>query len=204
MPLIQLIRHGESIANAGGVSQTPACIPLSERGEAQAAALVAQFPQPPELIVVSSYIRTGQTAAPLCTRYPQVPVETWPVHEFTYLNEKQYANTTESQRAPGARAYWQRQDPAHCEGAGAETFAAFIARVDGLIARLAQRREQHICIFTHSFFISAVQWRCLNPESSVNADFIGGYQDFRQAHPVANTEVVTFSAPRVHKELARL
>ncbi len=43
MPLIQLIRHGESIANAGGVSQTPACIPLSERGEAQAAALVAQL-----------------------------------------------------------------------------------------------------------------------------------------------------------------
>lgn len=203
MPLVQLIRHGESIANSGGVSKTPACIPLSALGEAQAAALVAQFPQPPELIVVSAYIRTHQTAAPLCARFPEVPVETWPVHEFTYLNEIQYANTTEAQRSPGARGYWQRLDPLHCEGAGAESFASFMGRVDGLIKTLAQRPEGHISIFTHSFFINAVQWRCLHPEAEVDADFIRGYLEFRQANPVANAEAVLFKAPQACLQSAR-
>lgn len=196
MPLIQLIRHGESISNSGGVSKTPACIPLSARGEAQALALVAQFPQPPDLIVISPYIRTHQTAGPLRARFPEVPVETWPVHEFTYLNEIQYANTTEAQRTPGARAYWQRRDPFHCEGAGAESFASFIGRVDDMIARLTTRTERHISIFTHSFFINAVQWRRLHPQAEVNADFIQGYLDFRLANPVANAEAVLFKAPQ--------
>ena len=195
MPLIQLIRHGESTANAGGISKTPACIPLSERGEAQALALVERFPQAPDLIVVSPYLRTHQTAAPLCARFPTVPVETWPVHEFTYLNEVQYANTTETQRTPAAREYWLRRDPHHEGGPGAESFARFIGRVDALIARLAAREETHICIFTHSFFINAVQWRCLQPESAVDAAFIGGYLEFRQAHPVANGEPVLFQPP---------
>ncbi|MBB5037786.1 histidine phosphatase family protein [Prosthecobacter dejongeii] len=200
MPLIQLIRHGESIANSGGVSKTPACIPLSKRGEDQALALVAQFLRPPDLIVVSPYIRTHQTAAPLCARFPAVPVETWPVHEFTYLNEVQYANTTEDQRTPGARAYWQRRDPSHCEGAGAESFASFMARVDDLIERLTTRHERHICIFTHSFFINAVQWRCLHPEAEVDAHFIEGYLDFRLANPVANAEAVIYAAPKAHSQ----
>lgn len=202
MPLIQLIRHGESIANSGGVSKTPACIPLSTHGEAQALALVELFPQPPELIVISPYIRTHQTAAPLRARFPEIPVETWPVHEFTYLNEIQYANTTEAQRSPGARGYWQRRDPLYCEGAGAESFADFISRVDALIKTLATRREQHISIFTHSFFINAVQWRCLHHEAEVDADFIRGYLEFRQANPVANAEAVLFKAPQARRQSA--
>lgn len=195
MPLIQLIRHGESIANAGGVSKTPACIPLSEVGQSQATALLEQFAHAPDLIVISSYIRTHQTAAPLLAQFPKVRVETWPVHEFTYLNAAQYANTTEAQRTPAAREYWQRADPNHCNGPGAESFAGFIGRVDDLIARLASRTERHISIFTHSFFINAVQWRCLHPDAQVTSVFMTGYLDFRRDNAVANAFATVFVPP---------
>jgi 2,3-bisphosphoglycerate-dependent phosphoglycerate mutase len=191
-PIIQLIRHGESIANAGGISRTPACIPLSEKGQKQALILADQFPKPPDLIVISAFIRTHQTAAPLLQKYPHVPVETWPVHEFTYLAHHSYNNTTEAQRTPAAKAYWNRLDPDYCDGPGAESFADFIARADALMAKLATQTHSHISIFTHSFFISAVQWRSLNPQAEVNADFIRGYLDFRLKNPVENAQPLPF------------
>lgn len=192
-PLIQLIRHGESLANAGGVTRTPACIPLTVQGETQARELAVQFQTAPELIVVSPYIRTHQTAAPLRSRFPEIPVEEWPVHEFTYLNAEWYAGTTETQRAPAARDYWQRKCPHYCDGSGAESFANFIGRADALIHQLATRPERHISIFTHSFFIHAVQWRNLNLAAPVDEAFMKGYLKFREENPLPNAQVVPFA-----------
>ena len=39
----------------------------------------------PSLIVTSLFLRTQQTAAPTIERFPDVPVEVWPIEEFTYL-----------------------------------------------------------------------------------------------------------------------
>lgn len=192
-PIIQLIRHGESLANAGGITRTPACIPLTPQGESQAQALATQFQDPPELIVVSPYVRTHQTAAPLRARFPDVPVEEWAVHEFTYLNAGWYAGTTETQRAPAARDYWQRRCPLYCDGSGAESFASFIGRADALLHQLKTRTERHISIFTHSFFIHAVQWRNLNPAAQVDEAFMKGYLQFREQNPLPNAQVVAFA-----------
>jgi probable phosphoglycerate mutase len=192
MSFIQLIRHGESIANAGGVSKSPSCIPLSVLGEKQAIDLLQHIPQAPDLIVISSYIRTHQTAAPLRARFPEARVETWPVHEFTYLSAAQYADTTEILRTPAAQIYWQRQDPVFCEGPGAESFADFIGRVDALRIQLSSRPEQHIYIFTHSFFINAIQWRALQPETELNAEAIRSYQEFRRENEVPHARPILY------------
>ena len=105
MPTIQLIRHAESEGNAGLPTNDPASIPLTHHGYEQAAALAATFTTAPDLIIVSPFIRTQQTAAPLIARFPEVPVEKWAVQEFTYLNPNKYLGTTETQRGNFAQAY---------------------------------------------------------------------------------------------------
>lgn len=102
-----LVRHGESAANAGAVTTDPASIPLTEAGRGQARSTAAAIMQRPNLIVVSSYLRTRQTTAPSIERFPDVPVETWPVQEFTYLSPGRCAGTTTAQRRPLVEAYWQ-------------------------------------------------------------------------------------------------
>lgn len=86
MLTVTWIRHGESAANAGGASSDPALIALTERGKAQAQAIAQSFEAAPELIVMSPFIRAQDTAAPTLRKFPGVPVEVWPVEEFTYLS----------------------------------------------------------------------------------------------------------------------
>ena len=72
---VHLIRHAESMSNAGYATQDPASILLSERGRMQAVRLAESIAEAPDLIVVSPYIRTRLTAEPLCRKFPLVPVE---------------------------------------------------------------------------------------------------------------------------------
>lgn len=177
---IILIRHGESTANAGERTRTPSDIPLSSLGREQAREL-ARAVLDPELIVVSPYLRTQETAAPLCRTIQHVPVETWPVHEFTYLAPEHYQNTNEEERRVPSLQYWNRADPLHRDGPGAETFAEFIARVDALLERLHAMNDPQVCIFTHSFFIIALLWRQMQPGVAVDARFMREYDAFRRA-----------------------
>jgi len=77
-----LIRHGESAANAGAVTTDPATIPLTEAGRDQARSIATTITRKPDLIVVSFYLRTQQTAEPSMRRFPDVLVETWPMQEL--------------------------------------------------------------------------------------------------------------------------
>jgi len=188
---IILIRHGESMANAGERTRTPSGIPLSPLGREQARDL-EHAALDPELIVVSAYLRTQETAAPLCQRLSDVPVETWPVHEFTYLAPEHYINTTEQDRhAPVAR-YWERADPQHRDGPGAETFAEFIARVDAILERLRSMDDPQVCIFTHSFFILALLWRQMRPGAVVDERFMREYDIFRRAVRIEHARPIPF------------
>src|SRR5947199_2089152 len=84
-PTVWFIRHAESEANAGLSTTDPMHIALTPKGQRQAQQIAQFFPRPPSLIIASHYIRTQQTAEPTCARFPWVPREIWPVHEFTYL-----------------------------------------------------------------------------------------------------------------------
>jgi 2,3-bisphosphoglycerate-dependent phosphoglycerate mutase len=154
-----LIRHAESEANAGGRTSDPARIELTPRGWQQARYLAAAFDDPPALIVTSPYLRTQQTAAPTLARFPQVPHETWPVHEFTYLAPARCVNLTPQERQPLVRDYWERSDPAHVDGEGAESFEQLIRRVDAAIRRLRESCSVPVAVFSHGQFIRAIVWR---------------------------------------------
>lgn len=195
-PATLLIRHAESDANVGAATDSPASIRLTARGHQQAADLAARFDHAPGLIVVSPYLRTQQTAAPLIARFPAARVEEWPVHEFTYLNPKLYAGTTEAQRAVFADEYWRRCDPHWNDGGGAESFADFIHRVDALLERLANRRRTSTAVFTHGYFIKALQLRMTKPFADATDELMAEFRDSWKPTVVENTRIFLLGKPR--------
>ena len=119
---INFFRHGESISNAGAATSDPASIPLTDCGRNQAEQIAQSYEARPTLIVVSSYQRTWQTAAPVIARFPEVPVEEWPVQEFTYLEPSRCMGTTGAERRAWVEHYWKSCSAEYCDGPGSESF----------------------------------------------------------------------------------
>ena len=96
---IWVVRHAQSVANRGDVSTTlHSDIPLSPDGANAAVAFADAFDRRPDLIIVSPYLRTRQTAAPFIAKYSDVPVEFWPIQEFNYLDNQKCLGTTIDER----------------------------------------------------------------------------------------------------------
>ena len=146
---LTLIRHAESEANAGYATSDPADICLTELGKRQAIELAQQFNEPPDLILVTSYKRTQQTAQPLIEKFPLTPVEVWPLHEFTFLSPASCKNTTVQDRLPMVQQYWERCDPFFVHGEGAESFEQFSKRVAESMKVLTRLNKGDVLAFTH-------------------------------------------------------
>lgn len=69
-------RHGESAANAGKATDDPASIPLTDIGLRQADAIAREFPQMPDLLVSSPFLRARQTAEST-SAMAGVPIRIW-------------------------------------------------------------------------------------------------------------------------------
>src|SRR3546814_4281836 len=80
-------------------------IELTGLGQEQAREVAASWTQAPALIVTSPYTRTRQTAAPTIARFPGVPVEVWPIEEFTYLQPARWNGTRSAERMPHLERY---------------------------------------------------------------------------------------------------
>lgn len=176
MKKILIIRHAESIGNAGAITTLPGEIPLSLTGITQAHELVGKITDPPEIIVYSKYIRTYQTAEPLINTFPHVPTEEWShIHEFTYLNEAHCANMDAKSRQPMVDEYWDRNDPHHRDGGSAESFVEFLRRIDSSINQVKVRQEKSIIIFSHGNFILGLKMLI---ESKKNPGSLQNLSDF--------------------------
>ena len=49
-------------------------------------------------------------------KYPDVPVEILPIHEFNYQGAHAYSGTTVEERRERARKYWDKNDPYYNDG----------------------------------------------------------------------------------------
>jgi broad specificity phosphatase PhoE len=155
---INFFRHGESISNAGAATSDPASIPLTEYGRNQAEQIAQSYEARPTLIVVSSYQRTWQTAAPVIARFPEVPVEEWPVQEFTYLEPSRCMGTTGAERRAWVEHYWKSCSAEYCDGPGAESFMDLLRRVRETRSRLeALPTGSQVAVFTHGQFLQALR-----------------------------------------------
>ena len=162
------VRHGESTGNAGIPCQDLAGLELTEKGREQARQLADAWTETPALIVVSPYLRTQQTAKPTCDRFPAVPVQQWPIEEFTYLEPSRWNGTARRERLPYIEDYWRTADPAYCDGPGAESFSSLLGRAEITLGRLRSLPEQNgqVLLFSHGQFMQAVRMSALYPAAS--------------------------------------
>lgn len=151
------IRHGQSTGNAGMSCHDLATIELTEKGWNQARRVADEWTETPSLIVTSPFLRTQQTAAPTIERFPDVPVEVWPIEEFTYLQPSRWNGTLAADRAPHLERYWGEADPVYCDGEGAESFSTLLRRAEAALARSAGLPSPGpVYVFSHGQFIQAV------------------------------------------------
>ena len=189
---IILVRHGESVANAGGKTADHATNPLTPFGRAQSRDFSERLDCRPTLLVTSPFLRAQQSAEPLRQRFPDVPVEEWLIQEFTFLDPSRHRNTSEMDRQPYVRTYWQRHDPAYIDGLGAESFTLFLDRTREAIHRLVNRNPGGcIIMFTHGFFMQAFRLVVLFPNAT-DAELMSNFLRFHLVNLIQNTDSLEF------------
>ena len=189
---VLLVRHGQSVANAGGRTTDHVFNPLTDLGHTQARAFADRLDCKPTLFVVSPFQRAQQTAEPLRERFPDVPVEEWPIHEFTFLEPSRHSNTTEEERQPHVQAYWEKRDPGFADGPGAESFTQFLDRARDAIRRLAKANPGGcVVVFTHGFFMQAFRLALLFPKAS-DAELRLNFLRFHLVNFIQNTDSLEF------------
>jgi broad specificity phosphatase PhoE len=166
------VRHGQSTANVGQPTEDFAKVPLTPLGEQQAAALVDQWQETPHLIVASPFLRAQQTAKPTAQRFADVPVETWPIYEFTFWDPQFWRDGEPKDLVHHVESYWRDSDPDVRYGSGpdsegAESFAMMLARAEETFAKLsAMKTEAPVLLFTHGHFIQALRLTAWHPHWS--------------------------------------
>lgn len=188
------VRHGESVANAGARTTDPASYSLTPRGFSQAEAFAAHLPAAPSLIVTSPYVRARATAEPTIRRFPETPVERWPVQEITFLAPARCVETTQVERRLMAREYWTRCDPYSTDGEGAESFAQIVARAATALDLVRARRDEFIVIFCHAVFIRIMHWVALTQRPLIDADAMRLCYEFVRGWDVPNCGVLPMLA----------
>ncbi len=189
MKEVWLIRHAESTANAGAATYSPETIPLTEKGLEQAKAVANQVSRRPDLIVVSPFLRSRLTAAPLLALYADVPVEEWNVQEFTYLAPEHCHNTTLNDRKPLVDEYWSRNDPNFCDGPGAESFADLMSRAQAAVTRIKKPEDKFVVMISHGQFIRALIWLMLHELDEMKVETMTGFHCFLEAVTVPNAAI---------------
>lgn len=203
MPEVWFIRHGESTSNAGDVAQDRGSTVLTALGQSQAEAVSLKVNRRPDLIVTTPYVRTGLTARPLLERYSGVPVETWELHEFSALSDDNYINRTWHERRPAMQAFWAKNDPDHVDGSGAESFSAFVGRIQAGLDRLQRRTEGFIVVFAHGYVLQTLRLMLSNPGLS-RRDLMKAVPYYMEHSMIENCGIVRVEmdaqGPRLHEE----
>lgn len=187
MKTITFIRHGQSVANAGGISVAHHAIRLSSLGELQADVLSTLLPAKPPLILTSSFLRAQQTASPFAQRIGVSATDHSLLHEFDNFDLPLIAGMNGAQREPLREAYWRAADPNQRMGEAAETFTEFDQRVDTFMPHLQELPDQTI-VFGHGMWIGMLIWKLLGFSSS---DSLGmkTFRRFQMGLPVPNCAV---------------
>lgn len=188
MRTILLVRHGQSQANAGGVTTAHHAIPLTRIGHAQAHALADRLPQQAAAILASPYERAQDTARPYSQKLG-LPVHTMDaLHELDAIALECITGMTGVQRGEVAAAYWTAADPHLRTGAGAETFTEFAQRVQVFRLQTLPQLADGSVLFGHGMWIEMLFWQLLGFVADDRAG-MQGFRAFQQGWPMPNGAV---------------
>lgn len=161
MHTVHFVRHGQSFANAGGVTQPNAEIQLTGLGHEQACLVASMLPVETPLILTSEFIRTAQTAQYLVKKSNAVTQCEPLLNEFSTLCHTTIDGLTGEQRKPIADKYWDVADPQCVMGKTAESFIQSASRVEQFrINRLDELPHQTV-IFGHGMWFGMLAWQLL-------------------------------------------
>lgn len=187
------VRHGESTANAGGLTMQDGIIPLSPLGHAQASALALQLPASPSTVLCSPFLRTRETARPYVSRTGVEATLHDDLHEFRNFDHGLLEGMDGTQRRPIALAYWNDPDPDRRMGTGAETFSEFAARVGRFIHDELPRLTDGTVVFGHGRWIGMLLWQ-LSGNVAHGAQGMRDYWTFMRSLPMPNAAIYRIRA----------
>ncbi|WP_285309595.1 histidine phosphatase family protein [Stenotrophomonas maltophilia] len=191
--MLVVVRHAQSMANAGFVTADPESIALTAMGEEQARAMAVTWPAAPDRIFTSPFLRARQTSQPLAERFKMVAAPL-AVHEFTYLSPERCVGTSAADRKQWVEDYWSRCDPNYVDGPGAESFAQLIARAARALRILkSYSAHEQVVVFSHGQLMQAMRWICGSKAPSVvNAAAMGAFRKLDLDQPIAHCQRVSF------------
>lgn len=158
MRIITFVRHGQSMANVGGVTTEHHAIALTDAGRAQALALVDLLPRQPSGVLVSPFERAQDTCQPYCSKLGIEPQIVHSLHEFETIDPDLMQGMTGAERAPLVDAYWKESDVNKRMGPRAESFAEFVQRVESFRTTALPQLEDGTVIFGHGMWIALLCW----------------------------------------------
>jgi broad specificity phosphatase PhoE len=156
---IYLVRHGQSQANAGGMTLENAIVPLTPLGDSQARAIAALLPASPQMIWSSPFKRTLDTAAPYCARIGLAATLHDDLREFETVDTLQLRGSASKEREAVVAAYWMKSDPDHRSGPAAETFREFNQRVARARVEWLPGLADGTVIFGHGMWMALLCWQ---------------------------------------------
>jgi len=187
--LTWLVRHGQSASNAGLPAVGHGEVPLTALGQEQAREVARRVNRQPDRLIVSPFLRTQETAAPIRERWPRTPCEVWPIQELTYLSPARCKGTTADVRRPWIEAYWRGCDPDYLDGPDAESFRAFMARLGDFDSRLSALDGDFAIAVGHGQFFRAYLWG-RDRGFAVTPEWMRDYRSAETSQPMANGEII--------------
>jgi alpha-ribazole phosphatase len=189
-PVFHFVRHGESLANAGGLTMPDDAIPLTEKGHHQAALLAMQLPQDTRRIYVSPMLRTHQTAAPYCARLRLVPEVLPELAELSVIDHELIAGMTGVERRKVVRPFWEAPDPDQRMGSRADTFREFETRVESFMAGMDSLPTATV-VFGHGIWLGLLAWK-LQGNRVTDGQSIRAFRQFQTSLPMHNGVIYNF------------
>ena len=191
---IFLIRHAESEANINGKTLSHASIALSENGYIQAQNLCSTLPKI-DHVIVSEYLRTHQTAAPILEKYDLNFEVDEHLHEFSYLSERKCANTNLNDRKAWVNAYWEKMDCQHRDADDAESFEDLYLRVQAFQEKLktlaTHYAEKNLAVFSHGQFLQLLIMQIQQPRP-LTKELMKQFRAGLVQQPIKNTEIFNY------------
>lgn len=193
-----LVRHGQSMSNAGLPTDGHAGIPLTALGRQQARELAAKVMCKPNLIVMSPFLRAQETAAPILARWPGAATETWEIGELTYLSPARCCGTTAQMRKPMVDNYWRACNPDFCDGPDAESFRTFMDRLRIFHQRLLCLEGAFAIMVGHGQFFSAYRLG-LSMGLEASPEWMRHYREQETRSPLENCEIIALTRTAIER-----
>jgi len=183
-----LVRHGQSQANAGGMTLANPVVPLTELGERQARALAPLLPQRAAGIWSSPFKRALDTAAPYCALLGLTPAIHADLREFETVDTLTLGGGPCAEREAAVARFWLESDPDHRSGPHAETFREFHTRVARVREQFLPALPDGAVVFGHGMWMALLCWQLLGFEQ---VDCLGmtHFRRFQLGLPTPNTVV---------------